>query len=203
MIIARYADDIVDGFGHKRCVRRFWDAMRERLGAYAWRRHPEETRLIAFGRFAADRRARRGLGKPETFPFLGFTVISGKSLGGKFLIHRRTRSDCLRARPQAIKAEFRKRMHQSIPDQGKWLAHGVKGYCAYHAAPANMSALAAFRHHVGSLWLRTLRRRSQKDRLPWRRLQRLVDDRLPKPRILHPWPALRFAVKHARSAACA
>jgi group II intron reverse transcriptase/maturase len=198
MIIVRYADDIVVGFEHESCARRFWDAMRERLAEFALTLHPEKTRLIEFGRFAADRRARRGLGKPETFRFLGFTFISGKSLSGKFLIHRRTRSDRLRVRLQAIKAELRKRMHHPIPEQGKWLAQVVKGYFAYHAVPTNMSALHAFRHHVGSLWLRTLRRRSQKNRLPWSRLQRLVDDWLPKPRILHPWPELRFAVKHSR-----
>ena len=176
----------------------FWEAMRERLEEFALSLHPEKTRLIEFGRYAADRRARRGLGKPETFNFLGFTFICGKSRQGNFLLKRKTRRDRMRAKLKEIKEELRRRMHQPIPEQGKWLRQVVTGYFAYHAVPTNSRRTQAFRHHVTDLWRRSLRRRSQKDRTTWERITKLADDFLPKPRILHPWPKARFAVKHPR-----
>jgi RNA-directed DNA polymerase len=198
VIIVRYADDIIVGFEHETDARRFLDAMRERLAEFSLSLHPDKTRLIEFGRFAADRRARRGLGKPATFKFLGFTFICGQSRQGRFLLKRKTRSDRMRARLKEIKEEMRRRMHQSIPEQGKWLRQVVTGYFAYHAVPTNSRALNAFRHHVTNLWRRSLQRRSQKDRTTWERIKKLVDDFLPQPRILHPWPKARFAVKHPR-----
>jgi RNA-directed DNA polymerase len=198
MVIVRYADDLIIGFEHEADARHFWDAMRARLEEFALSLHPGKTRLIEFGRYAADRRARVGLSKPETFNFLGFTHICGRSRRGKFLLHRRTRRDRMRTKLKEIKEELRRRMHQPIPEQGKWLAQVVRGYFAYHAVPTNGMRISAFRHHVENLWLRTLRRRSQKDRFPWDRIRRLVDDWLPKPRILHPWPSQRFAVRHSR-----
>ena len=164
MIIVRYADDIVVGFEHEDDARRFLDAMRERLEEFALSLHPEKTRLIEFGRLAADDRERRGLGKPETFNFLGFTFICGKSRRGKFLLKRKTRGDRMRAKLREIKEELRRRMHQPIPEQGKWLAQVVSGYFNYHAVPTNSRALGAFRHHVVDLWRRALRRRSQTGR---------------------------------------
>ena len=148
MIIVRYADDLVVGFEHEADARRFWDAMRERLQEFALSLHPDKTRLIEFGRFAADNRKRRGLGKPETFNFLGFTFICGKSRRGKFQIKRKTRRDRMRAKLQEIKEELRRRMHQPIPEQGKWLKQVVTGYFDYHAVPTNSPALHAFRYHV-------------------------------------------------------
>src|SRR6202011_3168192 len=198
MIIVRYADDFIVGFQHKNDARGFLDEMRERLAKFALSVHPEKTRLIEFGRFAAERRERRGLGKPETFNFLGFTFICGKTRGGKFKIKRKTRRDRMRAKLKMIKAEMWRRMHQPIPTQGKWLWYVVQGYFNYHAVPTNARALAAFRHHVIDLWRRTLRRRSQKDRITWQRMTQLADDWLPKPIILHPWPSVRFAVTHPR-----
>src|ERR1700737_2892335 len=198
MIIVRYADDFIVGFQHENDARRFLDEMRERLAKFALSVHPEKTRLIEFGRFAAERRERRGLGKPETFNFLGFTFICGKTRGGKFQIKRKTRRDRMRAKLKMIKAEMWRRMHQPIPTQGKWLWYVVQGYFHYHAVPTNARALAAFRHHVIDLWRRTLRRRSQKDRITWQRMTQLADDWLPKPIILHPWPSVRFAVTHPR-----
>ena len=124
MIIVRYADDFIVGFEHESDARRFLDAMRERLGKFALSLHPEKTRLIEFGRYAAENRKRRGLGKPETFNFLGFTFICGKSRRGKFLIKRKTRRDRMRAKLQAIKQELRRRMHQPIPDTGKMAETG-------------------------------------------------------------------------------
>lgn len=198
MILVRYADDIVIGFEHETDARRLWDAMRERLAEYSLSLHPDKTRLIEFGRFAADQRARRGLGKPETFSFLGFTFICGRSRRGRFALKRKSRSDRMRATLKDIKKEMRRRMHQPIPEQGKWLRQVVTGFFAYHAVPTNSRALHAFRHHVTDLWRRSLRRRSQKDRMTWDRIKRLADDFLPKARILHPWPHARFAVKHPR-----
>ena len=198
MIIVRYADDIVVGFECETDARRFWDEMEKRLQEFALSLHPDKTRLIEFGRHAADRRTRRGLGKPETFNFLGFTFICGRSRKGKFLVKRKSRRDRMRAKLKEIKEELRRRMHQPIPEQGKWLRQVVRGYFAYHAVPTNLSALGGFRHHVARLWLRTLRRRSQKDKFAWERLRKLADDWLPKPTILHPWPNVRFAVRHSR-----
>ena len=143
MIIVRYADDFIVGFEHEADARRFLDAMRERLREFALSLHPEKTRLIEFGRHAAESRKRRGLGKPETFDFLGFTFICGKSRRGKFLIKRKTRRDRMRAKLQGIKQELRRRMHQPIPVQGKWLGQVVSGYFNYHAVPTNIARCTA------------------------------------------------------------
>ncbi len=198
MIIVRYADDIIVGFEHEADARCFLEAMRERLGKFALSLHPGKTRLIEFGRHAAANRERRGLGKPETFNFLGFSFICGKSLRGKFLLKRKTRRDRMRAKLQAIKQELRQRRHQPIPVQGKWLRQVVKGYFNYHAVPTNSRALSTFRFFVTELWQRSLRRRGQKDGTTWERITRLANDWLPKPRILHRWPQARFAVRHPR-----
>jgi group II intron reverse transcriptase/maturase len=198
MIIVRYADDFIIGFQHEHEARRFLDEMRKRLGEFALSLHPEKTRLIEFGRFAAERRQRRGLGKPETFNFLGFTFICGKTLSGKFQIKRKTRRDRMRAKLREIKGKLRRCMHEPIPMQGKWLGQVVRGYFNYHAVPTNGHTLSVFLHQVTDLWRRTLRRRSQKDRMTWARMTQLVDAWLPKPIILHPWPSERFAVTHPR-----
>jgi RNA-directed DNA polymerase len=198
MIIVRYADDFIVGFQHHADAQCFLDEMRERLGKFALSLHPEKTRLIEFGRFAAERRKRRGLGKPETFTFLGFTFICGTTRSGKFQLQRKTRADRMRAKLQEIKQKLRRRMHQPIPDQGKWLGRVIRGYFNYHAVPTNGRALEVFRHHVTDLWRRALRRRSQKDRMTWARMTQLMDAWVPKPLILHPWPSDRFAVTHPR-----
>jgi group II intron reverse transcriptase/maturase len=198
LIIVRYADDLVAGFEHEDDARRFLDAMRERFDAFALALHPEKTRLIEFGRHAAARRARSGFGRPETFTFLGFTYICGRSRRGHFQLQRKTRRDRQRAKLQEIKEELRRRMHQPIPLQGSWLKQVVTGHFAYYAVPTNARALSAFRHHVTDLWRRTLRRRSQKDGFTWARMTQLAAGWLPEPRILHPWPDQRFAVKHPR-----
>src|SRR5579859_961231 len=177
---------------------RFWDAVRERLGEYALTLNPDKTRLIEFGRFAADQRTRRGLGKPETFKFLGFTFICGRSRRGRFALKRKSRGDRMRAKLKEIKEEMRRRRHQPIPEQGKWLRQLVSGFFEYHAVPTNSRSLKTFRHHVTNLWRRSLQRRSQKDRITWNRIKKLADAFIPQARILHPWPDARFAVKHPR-----
>src|SRR5271165_5934833 len=151
MIVVRYADDLAVGFEYEGDAHRFLDAMRERLGEFALSLHPDKTRLIEFGRFAAVDRKRRGLGKPETFAFLGFTFICGKSRQGSFQLHRKTRRDRMRAKLKDIKAELRRRMHQPIPSQGRWLKQVVKGHFAYYAVPTNSRALSALRHYVTDL----------------------------------------------------
>src|SRR6266480_12270 len=198
VIIVRYADDFIVGFEHESDARRFLDAMRERLGKFALSLHPEKTRLIEFGRDAAENRKRRGLGKPETFDFLGFTFICGKSRRGKFLIKRKSRRDRMRAKLRAIKQELRRRMHQSIPEQGKWLKQVVNGYFNYHAVPTNSHALVVFRDELIRGWRRSLRRRSQRGARTWEWLRSVADEWLPQPQILHPWPNQRFAVTHPR-----
>jgi group II intron reverse transcriptase/maturase len=198
MIIVRYADDFIVGFEHEGDARRFLDEMRERLQKFALSLHPEKTRLIEFGRLAVQNRRARGLGKPKTFDFLGFTFICGKSRKGKFLIKRKTRQDRMRAKLRTIKEEMRRRMHQSIPEQGKWLRQVVTGYFNYHAVPTNFRALVVFRDEVTRAWRQRLGRRSQKGALTWARMLELAADWLPKPHICHPWPNQLFAVTHPR-----
>jgi hypothetical protein len=198
MIIVRYADDFIVGFQHERDARRFLDEMRERLGKFALSLHPEKTRLIEFGRFAAQRRKRRGLGKPDTFNFLGFTFICGKTRAGKFQIKRKTRRDRMQAKLKMVQEEMRRRMHQPIPYQGKWLHFVVDGYFNDHAVPTNSRALVAFRTEIARRWRRVLARRSERTKLNWKQMKQIVDTWLPQPRILHPWPDKRFAVTHPR-----
>jgi RNA-directed DNA polymerase len=198
MIIVRYADDVVAGFEHESDARRFWDAMRERLQKFSLSLHPDKTRLVEFGRVAAANRNRRGLGKPETFAFLGFTLVCSKSRRGRFLLKRRSRRDRMKAKLKDVSNELRHRMHQSIPEQGNWLKQVVTGYFAYHAVPTNSAALVTFRDEIIARWRWVLHRRSQKSALTWTRMTKLADDWLPKPRILHLWPNQRFAVKHPR-----
>ena len=198
VIVVRYADDIVVGFEHQAEAERFVAAMRERMAAFGLRLHPEKTRLIEFGRFAAANRRARGLGKPETFNFLGFTHICGRSRRGAFQLKRKTRRDRMRAKLRAVKEGLARRRHKPVDEQGAWLAHVVRGFFAYHAVPTNFHALAAFREHVADLWRRALRTRSQKDATTWQRARVLKDRWLPRPRITHPWPSRRFAVRHPR-----
>ena len=198
VIILRFADDIVVGFRHEADARRFWEAMRVRFEQFSLALHPDKTRLLEFGRHAAANRQQRGLGKPETFTFLGFIHICGKSRRGAFQLQRKTRGDRMRAKLREIKEQLRERMHEPIPEQGRWLKQVVTGFFAYHAVPTNAKALSAFRHYVTDHWRRTLRRRSQKDHLTWVRITKIADAWLPQPRILHPWPDRRFAVTHPR-----
>jgi len=198
MIIVRYADDFIVGFEHEAEARRFLDALRERLGKFALSLHPEKTRLIEFGRYAEENRRRRGLGKPETFNFLGFTFICSKARSGKFLIKRKTRRDRMRAKLKDVKQALQRRMHQPIPLQGKWLEQVIRGYFNYHAVPTNDRALICFRLEVIKRWMRALNRRSQRPSVAEWEMKKLADEWLPKPSILFAWPNQRFAVRHSR-----
>ena len=198
MIIVRYADDLVVGFEHEADARRFLDAMRRRLETFALSLHPAKTRIIEFGRHAAANRAARGLGKPETFNFLGFTFICAKSRRGKFLIKRKTRRDRMRAKLKQVKDVLRRRMHQPIPEVGTWLGQVVRGFFNYHAVPTNSAALVTFRYRVMMFWHDALQRRGNRDKTTWGRIVKLADDYLPRPIVRHPYPEQRFAVTHPR-----
>jgi hypothetical protein len=198
MIIVRYADDIVAGFQHKADAERFQEELTQRLAAFALTLHPDKTRLIEFGRHAATERDRRGLGKPETFDFLGFTHICARSRAGRFQLRRRTRRDRMRAKLREIRDTLWQHRHASLDEQGSWLRQVVRGYLAYHAVPTNSAALSEFRDGVVWHWRRALRRRGQRDKTTWPLIRRLADRWIPRPRILHPWPNVRFAVKHPR-----
>ena len=195
MIMVRYADDIVVGFQHRQEAERFWRDLRARLEAYSLELHPEKTRLIEFGRFAAERREKRGEGKPETFTFLGLTHSCGRSRDGKFVLVRHTATRRLRAKLKEVKQELRRRMHASIPEQGDWLRSVLQGYYNYHAVPTNIDAIRTFYLQVSRHWYRTLRRRSQKCRLTWAKMGPRIDRWLPRPRILRPWPSME-ALRH-------
>jgi hypothetical protein len=188
----------VVGFQHKADAERFWTEMAQRLATFALTLHPDKTRLIEFGRRAATERARRGLGKPETFNFLGFTHICGRSRAGRFQLRRRTRGDRMRAKLREIRDVLWQHRHAPLDEQGSWLQQVVRGYFAYHAVPTNSVAMSEFRGAVLWHWLRALRRRGQRDKTTWAFINRLAERWIPKARILHPWPSKRFAVKHPR-----
>jgi group II intron reverse transcriptase/maturase len=198
VILVRYADDIVVGFQYESDAKAFWDAMRERLREFSLSLHEDKSRLIEFGRFAAQTRARRGQGKPETFDFLGFTFICGKTRAGRFLIVRKSRSDRMRTKLKGIKRELQRMMHLPIAEQGKRLWQVLFGWLAYHAVPTNFRALQTFRDRVTKLWRRALSRRSQRAGITLERMRKIATEWLPRPRILHPWPRDRFAVNHPR-----
>ena len=194
MIVVRYCDDFIVGFEQRSDAERFLGELVERFRQFALELHPDKTRLIEFGQFAARNRDKGGRGKPETFDFLGFTHVCGKKRNGRFTVLRRTMRKRMQAKLKAVKAELRRRMHRPVPEVGQWLRSVVEGHMRYYAVPMNGRAAAAFRFHVGWYWWRTLKRRSQKHRLPWTRMQRLVDHWLPRARICHPYPLYRLGV---------
>jgi RNA-directed DNA polymerase len=198
MVIVRYADDIVVGFQHEAEAGRFRAELTQRLADFALQLHPGKTRLIEFGRHAAENRRGRGLGKPEPFDFLGFTHICGRTRKGWFQLRRQSRRDRLRAQLRAIRESLWVNRHAPIDEQGSWLKHAMTGWFAYHAVPTNGPSLVLFRSTVRWHWRRALRRRGQRDKTAWAAINRLADRWLPKVRILHPWPNQRYAVTHPR-----
>ncbi len=195
VFVVRYADDFVVGFEKQSDAGQFLHDLRERFRKFALELHPDKTRLLEFGRFAAERRAERGLGAPETFNFLGFTHVCGKTRSGYFLLVRHTMLARMRARLASVRTEVRRRRHLPIKAQGAWLGSVVRGYFAYHAVPTNIASMQAFRREVVRHWHKALRRRSQHDRMNWRRMNALAKRWLPVARIQHPWPADRFDVR--------
>jgi group II intron reverse transcriptase/maturase len=198
VIIVRFADDFIIGFEHRDDAERFLAGLRGRLARFGLELHPDKTRLVEFGRRAARNRAARGKGKPETFVFPGFTHICVTSKRGRFWVRRKTSSKKVRAKLAEVKAEIRRRRCLPIPEQGRWLASVVRGHQAYYAVPGNYEAVHAFRTQVTRHWHQALRRRSQKSRLTWARMNRLATRWLPPTRITHPFPEARFAATHPR-----
>ena len=194
VIVVRWADDFVVGFAHQADAEQFHHELAERFAKFKLKLHPEKTRVIEFGRFAVQNRKARGQGKPETFNFLGFTHICSQTRKGKFTIGRRTMSKRKRAKLKEIKMELRQRLHYPVPEVGSWLRSVVAGHNRYYGVPTNLGALSVFRFHVGRAWYRTLRRRSQKTRLTWERMRRLINLWLPRPVLHHPYPSQRFGV---------
>lgn len=196
MIVVRYADDVVFGFQYQNDARAFGRALRERLGKFGLELNEGKTRLIEFGRYAAERRAERKQGKPETFEFLGFTHISGRSRrNGRFLLQRRTSAKRLRRKSTEIRRQLLYHRHRPIPEQGRWLRMVLQGYFNYHAIPGNGRALQALRCETGRAWLRALRRRSQRGRrFNWEMMKELMAQWLPPALIRHPYPDARFRV---------
>jgi RNA-directed DNA polymerase len=195
VIIVRWADDFIVGFEHQQDARQFLVELRERFAKFGLELHPDKTRLIEFGRRAARNRAVRGLGKPETFDFLGFTHICAESKTGRFWLRRITVSKRLRAKLREVNDQLKHRRHRPIPVQGRWLRSVVQGHLAYYAVPGNTDAVKAFRHQVTRLWFKALRRRSQRSRTTWERMGRLAARWLPRVRAMHPFPEVRFAAR--------
>jgi RNA-directed DNA polymerase len=195
VIVVRWADDFVVGFQHQADAARFHHELAERFAKFKLKLHPEKTRVIEFGYYAANNRKRRGKGKPETFNFLGFTHICGKKRSnGMFTVLRRTMSKRKRAKLKAVKTELGKRMHGRVAEVGKWLRSVVEGHNRYYGVPSNQHSLASFRFHVARYWYWALRRRSQTTRLTWEQLYRLTDRWLPPPILHHPYPLRRLGV---------
>lgn len=162
VVIVRFGDDFVVGFQHRQEAERFYSDLVERFKAFGLELHGGKTRIIEFGRFAAENRRRRGEGKPETFDFLGFTHICSRTRKGKFAILRLTISKRIRVKLKFVKEELRRRLHWPIPEVGKWLRTVLLGHFRYYGLPGNSRKLESFRYHVTCLWFKTLRRRSQR-----------------------------------------
>jgi hypothetical protein len=195
MIVTRFADDFVVGFQHLGDAKRFLQDLRERFAKFNLGLHPDKTRLIQFGRFAAQNRKERGLGRPETFDFLGFTHVCGKTKDGRFWLRRITIKKRMRAKLKLVKAELRRRRHWPVPEQGRWLASVLRGHFNYYAVPGNIDSITAFRDQVRWYWIRALRRRSQRHHMTWDRFGRIASVWLPPARIVRPYPSVAFAAR--------
>jgi RNA-directed DNA polymerase len=195
VIVVRFADDTVVGFQYESDAKRFQEELKERLLKFGLELHPEKTRLIEFGRFAAENRKKRKEGKPDTFTFLGFTHICGKTRkNGKFAIQRQTIKKKMHAKIKEIKDELKKRMHEPIHKVGQWLKAVVMGHYRYYGVPGNNAAMGEFRHLIGQRWIHTLRRRGQKGLMTWKKMIKVIDRWLPRPQICHKYPSERFGV---------
>ena len=194
VIIVRYVDDFVVGFQYREDAERFLNELRERLSRFSLELHAEKTRLIEFGRFASETRKRRGEGKPEAFTFLGFKHMCSKTRNGKFIVRRHTMRQRLTAKLKSMKIELNRRRHQKLTEQRRWLSSVLRGHYQYYGVPLNSQALGVFYRQTLWHWWRALRRRSHKHRLPWTRFCRLAYQRLPQPRVIHPYPNQRLRV---------
>lgn len=193
VIIVRYMDDFVVGFQYRQDAERFLEELKQRLRRFNLELQADKTRLIEFGRFAAQNRRQRGAGKPETFNFLGFTHICSVDRRGRYIVRRQTMRQRLAAKLKAVYTEQKRRRHRKLDEQIRWLSTVLQGHYRYYGVPRNYPALQVFFREVTRLWRRALRRRSHKHHLTWKRFRRLVQ-RLPTPRITHPYPDQRLCV---------
>ena len=196
VIVVRYADDLVLGFEHREDAEHFLDAFQGRLAKFGLELQPDKTRLVEFGRNAETNRGKRGEGKPETFDFLGFTHYCGTKKG-RFIVWRKTAGKRMRAKLQQLKQELRRRRHEPLAQVGEWLRSVQLGYYQYHAVPGNSATLGRFRHRLFWLWWKIVGRRSER-RMRWDRFRSMFDRYVPCPRILHPYPSVRFDATHPR-----
>jgi RNA-directed DNA polymerase len=194
VVIVRFCDDFVVGFQHRKDAERFYEDLVERFRMFNLELHSGKTRIIEFGRFAAKNRRHRGEGKPETFDFLGFTHICSETANGKFIVLRQTISKRMIAKLKALKDELYRRLHWPVPQVGKWLRVVLLGHYRYYGLPGNSRKLEAFVYHLTRLWFKALRRRSQRSKINWDRMNRLVRRWIPLPRICHPYPDLSLYV---------
>ncbi len=194
VIIVRFCDDFVVGFQYRKDTEVFYQDLVERFGAFNLALHDGKSRIVEFGRFSAENRKRRGEGKPKTFDFLGFTHICSKTVNGKFIVLRQTMSKRLTAKLKGIKEALYRRRHRPIPEIGKWLRTVVHGHCRYFGLPGNSRKLNSFVYHLSRLWFKALRRRSQRNKLNWDRMKRILTRWIPSPRIYHFYPNLSLYV---------
>lgn len=197
VILVRFADDIVAGFQHRSDAERFLTELSERFAKFCLELHPEKTRILEFGRFAAENRRQRNQGKPETFDFLGFTHCCDKTRKGKFIVLRQTKKKRMRSKLKELKLKLRARLHDPIPKVGKYLRSVVNGHFRYFGVPRNGPALTAFRHAVAWLWWRSVQRRTQRHRSKrklGRRFWLWVERFIPSAQIFHPYPEQRLRV---------
>jgi group II intron reverse transcriptase/maturase len=198
VIVVRYADDLVVGFQNRAEAERFLADFRERLAKFGLELHADKTRLIELGRWARSNRQARGEGEPESFTFLGFTHYCGTNRAGKFTIRRQTARKRLEAKLQQVKQTLRARMHEPVPKVGEWLRRVLNGFYQYHAVPGNWDSLKMFQRQIGRYWRHVLRRRSQRGRITAERFTRLFNRWLTPPRLVHPYPSVRFDAIHPR-----
>jgi hypothetical protein len=199
VIVVRYADDAVLGFQYREEAEKFLEDLRERVRKFGLELHPEKTRLIEFGRYATERRGKRGEGKPETFNFLGFTHICGKNhKTGYFQVYRKTIGKRMAAKLKKIRQKLRERLNEKTKDTTEWLQAVVRGYFRYHAVPRNEARMKAFRHEVLHMWWWQLRRRSQRSRWSREQFRERLEHSIPEVTIQHPYPEVRFASKRPR-----
>lgn len=191
VVVVRYSDDFIVGFQYRSDAQQFLEALKERFQQFNLELHPEKTRLIEFGRFAAERRKRWGEGKPETFDFLGFTHACGTDRKGRFVVTRRTMRKRLQAKLKEMRAELRRRLHEPIPEVGQWLASVLIGHFRYYGITGNFAALSRFHHEVVRMWHWMLQRRSHKAKVRWERMERYIKRWLPPARIYHPARPMR------------
>jgi group II intron reverse transcriptase/maturase len=194
VIVVRFADDFVVGFEHRAEAERFLTELKERFWKFGLELHFEKTRLIEFGRMAAEEREKRGEGKPETFDFLGFTHLCGKTRGGRFTVVRQTMTKRLKAKLKAVSTVLQRRLHHSVPALGAYLRTVMLGHMQYYAVPFNIRAIQRFRYGLVLLWRKALSRRSQRSRVTWERMMTLEQRWIPPARICHVYPEQRLRV---------